>query len=91
MKSTLKTAILLLVGTLILTTAQAYESDDIPEELSMEQQERHDAKEAKMNAKIEAKKEKIRTRLEARGMEYDEIEEYLSKLFERLENDVIVL
>ena len=85
MKSILKTAIILLAGSLILTTAQAYEDNDMPEELTMEQQERHDAKEARKNEKIEAKKEKIRTRLEARGMEYDEIEEYLAKLFDRLE------
>ena len=85
MKSILKTAIILLAGSLILTTAQAYEDNDMPEELTMEQQERHDAKEARKNEKIEAKKEKIRARLEARGMEYDEIEEYLAKLFDRLE------
>ncbi len=85
MKSTLKTAIILLAGSLILTTAQAYEDNDRPEELTMEQQERHDAKEARKNKKIEAKKEKIRARLEARGMEYDEIEEYIAKLFDSLE------
>jgi len=38
-----------------------------------------------MEEKIEKHKERIRARLEAKGLEYDEVEDYIATLFDRLE------
>ena len=43
--------------------------------------ERKEAPKLTREQRIEVKKEKIRTRLEAKGMEYSQIETYLESLF----------
>ena len=88
MKTTLKLTTLLLTSTLISTTLCAYEPESTlqnTEMLTIEQQEKQEQRalerEEAMQAKIEIKKEQIRTRLEARGVPYGEIEDYIDSLF----------
>jgi len=88
MKTTLKLTTLLLTSTLISTTLCAYEPKSTrvnAEMLTIEQQEKQEQRalerEEAMQAKIEIKKEQIRTRLEARGISYSEIEDYIDSLF----------
>ena len=67
---------------LICTISHAFENDS-GHTLSMLQKERITAHQEDMQKRIETKKEEIRTRLEEKGMGYDEIEAYLEKLFNR--------
>jgi len=80
--------ILFLVSMLMCTTMNA-NTEDTREAFSAEEQERMDIRKAQraesMEAKIERKKESIRTRMEARGIAYDEIEEHIEEVFSRFE------
>ena len=88
MKTTLKLTTLLLVSTLFSTTLCAYEEESTMQNTEMAIVEQTEAQEQKaldraelIETKIEIKKEQIRTRLEARGVPYDEIEDYIDGLF----------